>query len=41
MDLRQASNGESQGDEQTEKNANTGKTYSTLQQNLILGVTEY
>jgi len=41
MELRQASNGESQGDVQTEKNAKTGTTYSKLQQILVLGVTEY
>jgi len=41
MELRQASMGEAQGDMQTAKNANTGATYSKLQQNVILGETRY
>ena len=41
MELRQASKDEAQADVQFEKNAITGKKYSKLQQNLILGVTEY
>jgi hypothetical protein len=41
MELRQASKDETQGDVQSGKNANTGITYSKLQQNLILGITEY
>ena len=41
MELRQASNGESQGDVQTEKNANAGATFSKLQLSVILGETGY
>jgi len=41
MELRQASKDEAQGDVQSGKNANASTTYSKLQQNLILGVTEY
>jgi len=41
MALRQASKDEAQGYVQSAENANTGTTYSKLQQNLILGVTEY
>jgi len=41
MELRQASKDEAQADVQFEKNAITGTKYSKLQQNLILGVTEY
>jgi hypothetical protein len=41
MELRQAIKAEAQGDVQSAKNANTSANFSTLQQNLILGVTEY
>jgi len=41
MELRQASKDEAQGDVQSAKNANTGTTFSKLQQNLILGVRQY
>jgi hypothetical protein len=41
MELRQASKDETQGDVQSARNANTGTTFSNLQQDLILGVTEY
>jgi hypothetical protein len=41
MELRQASKDEVKGDVQAAENANTGATFSKLQQNLILEVTEY
>jgi len=41
MELRQASKDEAQENVQSAENANTGTTYSKLQQNLILRVTEY
>jgi len=41
MALRQACQDEAQGELQSAENANTGATYSKIQQNLILGVTEY
>ena len=37
MELRQASKDEAQGDVQSAENANTGATYSKLEQSLILG----
>jgi len=41
MELRQASQAEVQGDVQSVENANIGAKFSMLQQNVILGVTEY
>ena len=41
MELRQASKDEAQGDVQSEKNPNTGATYSKLQLSVILGETGY
>ena len=41
MELRQASKDETQGDVQSARNANTGATFSNLQQDLILRLTEY
>jgi len=41
MELRQASKDEEQRDVQSAENANTGTTFSKLQQNLIIGVTKY
>jgi hypothetical protein len=37
MELRQASKDEAQGDMQSAENANTGVTFSKLQQKFILG----
>jgi hypothetical protein len=41
MELRQASKNETSGDVQSAKNENTGATFSKLEQNFILGMTEY
>ena len=41
MELRQAGMDEAQGDVQSANNANTGATFSKLQQNAILGETGY
>jgi len=41
MELRQASKDEAQGDVQSANSANTGATFSKLQQNLVLRVAEY
>jgi len=41
MELRQASQAEVQGDVQSAENAHIGAKFSMLQQNVILGVTEY
>jgi hypothetical protein len=41
MELRKAGKDEVQGDVQSAENANKGATFSTLQQHLILRLTEY
>jgi hypothetical protein len=41
MELRNAGKEEMQGDEQSAKNANTGATFSKLQQMFSLGATVY
>jgi hypothetical protein len=41
MEMRQASKDEVKGDVQAAEKANTGATFSKLQQNLIFEVTEY
>jgi len=41
MELRQASKDEAQADVQSQKNSNTGATFSKLQQNVTLSETRY
>jgi len=41
MELRQAIKDKTQREVQSKKKSNTGITHSKLQQNLVLGVTEY
>jgi hypothetical protein len=41
IELRRAGKNEMQGDVQSAQNANTGATFSKLQQIVLLGLTEY
>jgi len=41
MELRKAGKVEAQGDVQSAKKSNTDATFSTLEQNIVLWVTEY